>query len=90
MMDKVHTCNRNILVFSKISSIFGGMLEIPDISDMSDQVFFFFFFFFFGGGGGVRSKCLGSYYVAGKSQRTPLSLPWRLKLASDLINLVSS
>ena len=42
MIVKVH--NRNIVLgFAKISSIFGGMFEIPDIfgGSLSAQVFFF-------------------------------------------------
>ena len=41
--------------YAKISNIFLGVLEIPDI--------FFLFFFFFWGGGGVNGRCWCRAYV---------------------------
>ena len=55
MMGKVH--NRNMFFFSsKFSSIFWGMLEIPNIfwGDLSDPVFIYFIFL--EGGGGYRAN----------------------------------
>ena len=76
MMGKVH--NRNIFkcfFFSKISSIFGGMLELRDIffrvTCQTRYFFFFFFFFFFLGGGGYRAYAGASLCSRKKSEYPP-------------------